>query len=105
MLEFLSSTVVWGHISHAVGQAAGENMSTVKNDLRVNQIKRWQAVGMFKHILSPANVPWELKKHAIDFLLAVIDGNDTQRCNEEHVDCSEYMPSLCATVEVTLWLT
>ncbi|XP_057959462.1 aberrant root formation protein 4 isoform X2 [Malania oleifera] len=89
--------VVWGHIAGEVAEAAEENLALVKDELRCNQTKRWEAVGMLKHVLASFNLPWELKKHAINFLLGIVDGNISQIDN--HTDCSSYMPSIFAGLE------
>ncbi|KAJ6928253.1 aberrant root formation protein 4 [Populus alba x Populus x berolinensis] len=88
--------VIWGHISVDVARAAGGDVSTVKDEILSNQTERWQAIGMLKHIFSFVDFPWELKKHAIDFLLCITDGNIARNCNDKDTDCSIYMPnSLC----------
>ncbi|GAV70567.1 Kinetochor_Ybp2 domain-containing protein [Cephalotus follicularis] len=97
-----SLSVIWGHISDRVAQAAEENLSAVKGELQSNQTTRWQSLGMLKHALSLATLPWELKKHAIDFLLSIMDGNvslNCKLCHDEHSDCSTYMPSLFAALQ------
>eukprot|EP00257_Ricinus_communis_P003412 XP_002515461.2 aberrant root formation protein 4 [Ricinus communis] len=92
-----SLSVIWGHIDEDVSQAARENMSAVKAELQNKQTNRWQAVGMLKHILASTTMPWELKKHAINFLLCITTGSGTQ--SDERTDCSIYLPSLCATLQ------
>ncbi|KAK9279233.1 hypothetical protein L1049_012911 [Liquidambar formosana] len=94
-----SLAVIWGHISNEVVQAAEEDLSIVKDELRSNQAKRWQAVGMLKHIFSCVNLSWELKKYAIDFLLCITDGNISQKCNDEPMDCSSYIPNLFTALQ------
>ncbi|CAK7353846.1 unnamed protein product [Dovyalis caffra] len=84
--------------------AAGEDMSTVKDELLSNQTKRWQAIGMLKHIFSSVDFPWELKKHAIDFLLCITDGNITRNCNDEDTDCYIYMPDLYTALQAITML-
>lgn len=73
-------------------------MSFVRGELQSNQTNRWQAVGMLKHILASADVLWELKKHAINFLLCITNGNGTR--NDGLTDCSIFLPSLCAASQV-----
>ncbi|KAL9400398.1 hypothetical protein Peur_009359 [Populus x canadensis] len=92
-------SVIWGHISVNVARAAGGDVSTVKDEILSNQTERWQAVGMLKHIFSFVDFPWELKKHAIDFLLCITDGNIARNCNDEDTDCSIYMPNLYAALQ------
>lgn len=97
---FFIDAVIWGHISDQVAQAAGEDLTAVKGELQSNQAKRWQAIGMLKHIFSSGKLPWEFKKHAIDFLLHITDGNISQKNNDDNSDLSSYMLSVFATLQV-----
>lgn len=92
--------VIWGHISDEVAQAAEEDLTAVKDELRSNQMRRWQTVGMLKHIYSFINLPWDLKKEAINLLLCITDGNLSQKCDDEHTDLSSFMPNLFASLQV-----
>ncbi|KAE8056316.1 hypothetical protein FH972_013099 [Carpinus fangiana] len=94
-----SLSVIWGHISDEVAQAAEEDLTAVKDELRSNQMRRWQTVGMLKHIYSFVNLPWDLKKHAINLLLCITDGNISQKCDDEHTDLSSHIPSLFAALQ------
>ncbi|KAF8393088.1 hypothetical protein HHK36_021329 [Tetracentron sinense] len=94
-----SLAVIWGHISDEVAEAAKEDLAVVMDKIRSSQTKRWQAVGMLKYILCSIDQPWELKKHAIDFLLSIMDENFSQKYNDENTDCSVYMPSLFAALQ------
>ncbi|THG23518.1 hypothetical protein TEA_004597 [Camellia sinensis var. sinensis] len=94
-----SLSVIWGYISNEVAQAAEEDLAAVKAELSRNQTKRWQALGMLRNIFSCGNLPWELKKQAINFLLCIVDGNVSHEYNNEHVECLIYMPSLLATLQ------
>lgn len=90
--------VIWGQASNEVAVAAHEDLTAVKNELQNNQTKRWQAFGMLKHILASVTLPWELKKHAIDFLHSIRGGNISP-C-DEHSDFSTDMPGLFAALQV-----
>ncbi|KAM0974017.1 hypothetical protein ACFX2C_017255 [Malus domestica] len=90
-------SVIWGHASDDVAGAAEEDLNSVKDELKDNQTKRWLAVGMLKHILAPATLPWELKRHAINFLICITDGN-ISHC-DEHNDFSSYTTSLFAALQ------
>lgn len=94
-----SLSVIWGHISDEVAQAAEEDLTAVKDELRSNQMRRWQTVGMLKHIYSFINLPWDLKKEAINLLLCITDGNLSQKCDDEHTDLSSFMPNLFASLQ------
>ncbi|KAJ9702662.1 hypothetical protein PVL29_004411 [Vitis rotundifolia] len=94
-----SLAVICGHMSNTVAQSAEEDLTVLKDALQSNQTKRWQAVGMLKHIFSSANLPWELKKHTINFLLWIMDGNLSEKCNDEVTDFSSYVPGLFASLQ------
>ncbi|KAG5562909.1 hypothetical protein RHGRI_005596 [Rhododendron griersonianum] len=91
--------VIWGFISNEVAQAADEDLAAVKAKLSSDQTKRWQAIGMLRNIFSCVNLPWELKKQAINFLLSIVDGNVSRQYDNEHMECLSDMPSIFATLQ------
>ncbi|XVF48307.1 hypothetical protein PTKIN_Ptkin03bG0179700 [Pterospermum kingtungense] len=97
-----SLSVIWAQMYNEVAQAAKEDLGVVKTELQNNQIKRWQAIGMLKHIFSSVDLPWEFKRHAVDFLLYITSGDISNKL-EEHNDCSPCMTSLFSALKaVTL---
>lgn len=74
-------------------------MISVEDELKKDLKKRWQAIGMLKHVLASLYLPWQLKKHAISILLCITDGNVSKNCDDED---SEYMPSVFAALQVLL---
>ncbi|GAU29688.1 hypothetical protein TSUD_264240 [Trifolium subterraneum] len=92
-------SVVWGHVSEEVAHAAKEDIIAVKDELRKYQIKRWHAVGTLKHALSFASLPWELKKHTINFLLCITDGDICGNCNDEHSKWPSYLPNIFSALQ------
>ncbi|CAN1812557.1 Aberrant root formation protein 4 [Linum perenne] len=90
-------SVIWGHISDEIAREARENMSAVKDELQHNQVKRWEAISMLKHILSSANLPVDIKRHTIDFLLSITNESSTLNCHGGVTDCIIYIPGLFAT--------
>ncbi|CAK9146471.1 unnamed protein product [Ilex paraguariensis] len=94
-----SLAVIWGHMSDEVSVAAEADLTSVKDELRSNQTKRWEAIGMLKHIFSWVNLAWELKKHAINFLLCILEGSVSHDCQAEHSDCSTYMHTLYTALQ------
>lgn len=94
-----SLAVIWGHMFNEAAQAAKGDLSVVKDELRCNQAKRLQAIGMLSHIFSLVNLPWELKKYAINFLLCIMDGSISQISNDEFMEFSSYIPSLFAALQ------
>ncbi|KEH39857.1 aberrant root formation protein [Medicago truncatula] len=93
-------SVICGHVSEEVAHAAKEDMTVVKDELRNNQIKRSQAIGTLKHVLSFVSLPWELKKHTINFLLCITDGDIHGNCDDEQSQWSSYMPNLFSALQV-----
>ena len=74
-------------------------MISVEGKLKKELTNRWQAIGMLKHVLASLYIPWQLKKHAINILLCITDGNIPRNCDDED---SEYMPSGFAALQVLL---
>lgn len=81
-----------------IAVATGADLAAVKEELQSNQTKRWEAVGMLKHIFSCVNLPWQLKKNAINFLLCIMEVNASHTCHDEHIDY--YIPSLYSSLQV-----
>lgn len=94
--------VLWRDVSNEVGDITKEDLDAVKDELRNNQTKRWEAVGMLKHIFASSKVPWILKKHAIDFLFCIMEGVVSIKDHDEPLDYSVYTPSLYAALKVIL---
>lgn len=93
--QLIYCTVIWGYKFGDVAVAAAEDIAAVGKELQNNQTKRWQAVGMLKHVFSCAKLSWDLKRNALDFLLSIMDGCECHEAQDEEIDCS-YMPSLHA---------
>ncbi|KAI3963918.1 hypothetical protein MKW92_014051 [Papaver armeniacum] len=94
-----SISVIWAQYSDEVGTAAEEDLSVIKHKLQSSRTKRWQAVGMLKYLLSSTDQPWEVKNHAIEFLLSIFNGKASEICNDEEEECSSYTPSLLAALQ------
>ncbi|KAK4791861.1 hypothetical protein SAY86_022296 [Trapa natans] len=92
-------SVIWGYISNDVVQSAKENLDAVENELKYDQIKKWQVIGMLKHIFSSADLPWVLKKHAIDFVCCITEGNISGGSDGEHLYILPYIPSIFAAMQ------
>ncbi|XP_022018346.1 aberrant root formation protein 4 isoform X2 [Helianthus annuus] len=86
-------TVLWGDLS------TKQDLKAVKDELSKYQSKRWEAVGMLKHIFTSTKLPWELKKHAIDFLFCIMESVDLQKDHDASLDYSVYTPSLYASLQ------
>lgn len=96
--------VIWGSMSDQVVQAAGEDLTALKGELQSNQTKKWQAIAMLKHIFPSGKLSWEFKKHAIDFLLHITDGNNYQKSDSDHSDFASNMPSVFAALQVVSFM-
>ncbi|XP_009595911.1 aberrant root formation protein 4 [Nicotiana tomentosiformis] len=94
-----SLTVIWGYKSNEASMAADEDFEAVKNELQMNQTKRWQAIGMLKHVFSSIDLSWELKTHALDFLLCIMDGGATVEIQNDNMDYYTYMPTLYTALQ------
>ncbi|KAK2379062.1 aberrant root formation protein [Trifolium repens] len=92
-------SVVWGHVSEEVAHAAKEDIIAVKDELRKYQIKRWHAIGTIKHALSFVSLPWELKKHTINFLLCITDGDICGNCDDENSQWPSYLPNIFSALQ------
>ncbi|XP_015062332.1 aberrant root formation protein 4 [Solanum pennellii] len=90
-----SLAVIWGYKSNETCT----DFEAVKNELQKNQTKRWQAIGMLKHVFSSVDLSWELKVHALDFLLCVMDGCTHQEIQNDAMDYSTYVPTLYASLQ------
>ncbi|XP_056174855.1 aberrant root formation protein 4 isoform X2 [Syzygium oleosum] len=93
-------SVIWGDMSNEVAHNAEEDLTAVKNEIRHSQTRRWQAIGMLRHVFCSATLPWRLKKHAIDFLLCITEGDISQECESETLDFSSFVPSHFAALQV-----
>lgn len=94
-----SLAVIWGYKSNEISVAADADFEAVKNELQQNQTKRWQAIGMLKHVFSNVDLSWELKAHALDFLLCIMDGCVHQEIQNDNMDHSTYMPVLYTALQ------
>ncbi|CAH9084087.1 unnamed protein product [Cuscuta epithymum] len=91
-----SLAVIWGYKFDEAAVAASEDIGALRKELQNEQAKRWQTVGMLKHVFSCAMLSWDLKRHALEFLLSILDGSECHETQPEHIDSFSYMPSLHA---------
>ncbi|KFK37731.1 hypothetical protein AALP_AA3G021900 [Arabis alpina] len=94
---------IWAKISHEASEVPNAALGNDVEELQSNPVKRWQAYGMLKYILSSGDLPWEFQRHTIELLLDVTKGVTSSQCNNEQIDCSDYTPSIYAALQaVTL---
>lgn len=91
---------MWGDMSNEVAHSAEEDSTAVKNEIRRSQTRRWQAIGMLSHVFCSANLPWRLKKHAIDFSLCITEGDISQESESDTLDFSSFVPSHFTALQV-----
>ncbi|KAJ0984311.1 hypothetical protein J5N97_002667 [Dioscorea zingiberensis] len=94
-----SLAVMWGHIFEEVANAAGEDLATALNILRNDRIKRWQAIGMFKHILASIDYPWEIKFHLLELLSSMLDEGDSDEPSSDDMEPSFFVTSIFAVLQ------
>ncbi|CAA7039057.1 unnamed protein product [Microthlaspi erraticum] len=94
---------IWSKISPEVADVANAALRNDVSELQSNPVKRWQAYGMLKYVLSSGDLIWEFKRQTIEFLLDITKGVTPSQCNDEQIDCSDYTPSIYAALQaVTL---
>ncbi|VFQ84788.1 unnamed protein product [Cuscuta campestris] len=91
-----SLAVIWGYKFDEAAVAAAEDVAAVKKELQNNPTKRWQTVGMLKHVFSCAPLSWDLRTHALDFLHSIMDECQCNKAHNEQLDCFSYITSLHA---------
>nr|KJB07662.1 hypothetical protein B456_001G036000 [Gossypium raimondii] len=89
--------VVWAQKHDEFAQAAKFDFGAIKTELQNNPTKRWQAVGMLKHVFASIDLPWEFKRYTVDFLLYITSGDISNKLG--HNDCSLYMTSLFSSLQ------
>ncbi|CAH2073136.1 unnamed protein product [Thlaspi arvense] len=65
---------IWAKISPNDAEDASAALRKDVDELQSNPVKRWEAYGMLKYILSSGVLLWEFKRHAIEFLLDLTKG-------------------------------
>ncbi|PKA46830.1 Aberrant root formation protein 4 [Apostasia shenzhenica] len=91
--------VIWAHISEDVAKATGEQLIVVFDEIRRERSKRWNVVGMLKHMLSSIDYSWEIKSHVLDVLLSILYGIHREEHNHYDEDFSIFMPNLFASLK------
>ncbi|KAL3635097.1 hypothetical protein CASFOL_022151 [Castilleja foliolosa] len=90
--------VIWGYKANEVGLAAKADLPAVFTELQSNLTRRWESIGMLRYIFSCANLSWDLKEHAIRFLLCIMDGI-VSHSDDEHVDYSMHLSTLYSSLQ------
>lgn len=90
---------IWAKISPEVADVANAAFRNDVDELQRNPVKRWQAYGMLKYILSSGDLIWEFKRQTVEFLLDINKGVTPSQCKDEQIDCSDYTPSIYAALQ------
>ncbi|XP_073129194.1 aberrant root formation protein 4, partial [Henckelia pumila] len=93
-----SLAVIWGYKNSEVAMAAKADLTAVEQKLQGHWTSRWEAIGMLKFIFSNAELPLELTRHAIEFLLCIMDGS-AQHSYDDHLNYATYMPAFYANLQ------
>lgn len=97
-------SVLWGSISEEVAKAAGELVVTLLDELRTNPTKRWQAVGMLKHVFSSSDYSWKIKAHGVELLLNIMDATVGEEQDNDCTERSFLIPGIFAALQVVLFI-
>lgn len=68
---------------------AGAELESAIKEVQDNYIRKWEAINMFRYVLSSVNYPWVIKSYSIDLLLTLVDEN----CIEETKDHEDFLYS------------
>lgn len=94
------ASVMWGHIFEEVAKAAGEEIIAALNILQNDNAKRWQAIGMFKHVLASIDYTWEIKLQCIELLSSILDGGNSDESSGDEIQFSSFMTTIFAALQV-----
>ncbi|KZV19588.1 aberrant root formation protein 4-like [Dorcoceras hygrometricum] len=93
-----SLAVIWGYKNSEVAMSAKADLTAVKQKLQDHWNSRFEAIGMLKFIFSYADLPLELKSHAIEFLLCIMDGSSPHSCDDP-LDYTTYVPAFYVNLQ------
>ena len=86
LVTFLSSlTVVWTSMHDDMSKYAGAEFESALKEVQDNCIRKWEAINMFRYVLSSVNYSWAIKSHSLDLLLTLVDDKCSEETND-HVD-------------------
>ncbi|XP_075520300.1 aberrant root formation protein 4 isoform X2 [Primulina tabacum] len=93
-----SLAVIWGYKNSEVAMSAKADLTAVKQKLQDHWNSRFEAIGMLKFIFTYADLPLELKTHAIEFLLCIMDGI-APHSYDDHLDYTTYMAAFYVNLQ------
>ncbi|KAM3208072.1 hypothetical protein ACQJBY_063016 [Aegilops geniculata] len=98
LVTFLSSlTVVWTSMHDDMSKYAGAEFESALKEVQDNCIRKWEAINMFRYVLSSVNYSWAIKSHSLDLLLTLVDDMCSEETND-HVDFP-YSTQIFATLK------
>uniref|UniRef100_A0A453QWS5 Aberrant root formation protein 4 n=2 Tax=Aegilops tauschii subsp. strangulata TaxID=200361 RepID=A0A453QWS5_AEGTS len=101
LVTFLSSlTVVWTSMHDDMSKYAGAEFESALKEVQDNCIRKWEAINMFRYVLSSVNYSWAIKSHSLDLLLTLVDDKCSEETND-HVDfpCSTQIFAILKAIE------
>ncbi|VAI71142.1 unnamed protein product [Triticum turgidum subsp. durum] len=96
-MDGASLVVVWTSMHDDMSKYAGAEFESALKEVQDNCIRKWEAINMFRYVLSSVNYSWAIKSHSLDLLLTLVD----DKCSEEtnyHVDFP-YSTQIFATLK------
>ncbi|PNT67052.1 aberrant root formation protein 4 isoform X2 [Brachypodium distachyon] len=88
-VEGASLLAVWTYMHDDMSKYAGAELESAIKEVQDNYIRKWEAINMFRYVLSSVNYPWVIKSYSIDLLLTLVDEN----CIEETKDHEDFLYS------------
>ncbi|KAK3121515.1 hypothetical protein QOZ80_8BG0655000 [Eleusine coracana subsp. coracana] len=90
-------SVLWTYVYDDLSKYAGEGLELALKEVQDNHMKKWEAIGMLKYVLSSFRYPWIFKSHCINLLLTLAVENGSEEIND--VDFTSYAACVFATLK------
>ncbi|GJN16541.1 hypothetical protein PR202_gb03542 [Eleusine coracana subsp. coracana] len=96
--DVTAATFLWTYVYDDLSKYAGEGLELALKEVQDNHMKKWEAIGMLKYVLSSFRYPWVFKSHCINLLLTLAVENGSEEIND--VDFTSYAACVFATLKV-----
>ncbi|KAF7094056.1 hypothetical protein CFC21_096412 [Triticum aestivum] len=96
-MDGASLVVVWTSMHDDMSKYAGAEFESALKEVQDNCIRKWEAINMFRYVLSSVNYSWAIKSHSLDLLLTLVDDKCSEETND-HVDFP-YSTQIFATLK------
>ncbi|XP_044431066.1 aberrant root formation protein 4 isoform X2 [Triticum aestivum] len=99
-MDGASLVVVWTSMHDDMSKYAGAEFESALKEVQDNCIRKWEAINMFRYVLSSVNYSWAIKSHSLDLLLTLVDDKCSEETND-HVDfpCSTQIFAILKAIE------